>query len=45
MKFINKGIDDLGRYMSDDLSVLIKDAGSLAELEQISVGPYQTGLR
>jgi hypothetical protein len=41
MEFIDEDVDDLGRHMHAGLGIPIKQAVSVAELEQVAVGPYE----
>src|SRR6266545_4022996 len=43
MQVMDEGIDDLGRHMCAGLGVLVEQTVSVAELEEIAVGPYQAG--
>ena len=43
VEFIDEGVDDLGRHVRAGLGILIEQAVSVAELEQVAVGPYQAG--
>ena len=41
VEFMDEGVDDLGRHMCAGLGILVEQAVSVAELEQVAVGPYQ----
>ena len=40
-KIADEGVDDLGRHMCTGLGVLIEQAISTAEVEQVAIGPHE----
>ena len=41
MKITDESVDDLGRHMCAGLGVLVEDAISAAEVEQVAIGPHE----